>query len=258
MSFLGRYENRLAWLALPGLVRWWAVLQFGVFLMGLFRPDLGITARLQLDWAEVGHGEVWRLLTFIFVSGTTSVFWAVMGLMFDFWMGDVLEQAWGAVRLTVYFLGTSVLLAVANWLTDGAHGGEVMFLHMSLFLCLAALAPNEVIRLYFLIPIKLKWLALMNFLYLGFSFVVDDASRWLVVATLVPFFLMFGREAWDLVRHRARVSVRRAQFERAQRPEGDAFHRCHLCAQTEHDDAQLEFRVDADGEEYCGRCRPIV
>ena len=65
------------------------------------------------------------------------------------------------------------------------------------------------------------------------------------------FLIVFGPPTYRLMRQRGEVAVRRRKFEASKMPESESLHRCASCGKTEHDDADLEFRVAGDGEEYC-------
>lgn len=49
-------------------------------------------------------GQVWRVVTFLFVPPSTSVIWVIFGLYFYYMIGSTLENQWGAFGFTVYYL----------------------------------------------------------------------------------------------------------------------------------------------------------
>ena len=58
---------------------------------------------LDLDPARIRHGEVWRLFAYIFIPQTLSPWWILFALWFLWWIGDGLEQAWGALSADALF-----------------------------------------------------------------------------------------------------------------------------------------------------------
>src|ERR1700712_4877169 len=108
MTLLDKLERRIGFIAIPGLIR--IVVTFNVLVFGLIlltssgsADQPGFDSYLTLNMARVRAGEVWRLVTYIFVPQTQHFLFVVMALYFLWFIGDGLEQAWGAFRLTIYF-----------------------------------------------------------------------------------------------------------------------------------------------------------
>src|SRR5262249_34654765 len=102
MSLLAELERGVAFLGVPGLMRIVVGLTALVFL--LVRLNAGFGSMLDLDPARIRHGEIWRLITYIFLAQTDSFLWVFLLLWFLWFIGEGLEQAWGAFRLTLYFI----------------------------------------------------------------------------------------------------------------------------------------------------------
>ncbi|MDP9254379.1 MAG: rhomboid family intramembrane serine protease, partial [Verrucomicrobiota bacterium] len=102
MNLLDKLERRLGFLAIPGLIRIIVAFNALVFVLVRLNPDFQFV--LDLNPARIMHGEVWRLVTYIFLPQTFSFLWVVFVLWFLWFIGEGLEQAWGAFRLTLYFL----------------------------------------------------------------------------------------------------------------------------------------------------------
>ena len=122
----------------------------------------------------------------------------------------------------------------------------------SLFYAFARFYPDEVIYVFFILPVKIKWVAWVSaaFLLLGF-FVNSNSYRMATVAALGNYLIFFGPEIVYEVRHRHEVSSRRRRFEVQSRSETEPLHKCAVCGATELSDPNLDFRVARDGEEYC-------
>src|SRR5438874_13461814 len=101
MAWLDKLERRLGFLAVPGLMRIVVGLTALVFMLVRLNPDFRFV--LDLDPARVLHGEVWRLVTYIFLPQTAGFLWIILFLWFLWFIGDGLEQAWGSCRLRLYF-----------------------------------------------------------------------------------------------------------------------------------------------------------
>jgi len=254
MTVLDRLERVLSRFAIPGLIRYVVGLNALVFILLIISP--GYEHVLSLDRSAILRGEVWRLVSWIFLPETTDYFWIIFYLMFTWWIGDLLEESWGTFRLNAYYL-LGMLLCVGSALIFGASGGN-LFLNLSLFLAVATLAPNLEILLFLIIPVKIKWVALFSLL-LPLSVLVFGplAAKMIVVMCLGNYLLFFGpsflRGGWD----RHKVRERRARFEAASAPATESLHRCEVCGLTEASDPDAEFRVAADGREYCMRHLPV-
>lgn len=246
MTFLDRLEKSLGRFAIPGLIRYVVAFNALVFLIVTLEP--GYAAVLDLDRSAVLRGEVWRLVTWIFIPETTRILWIIFYLLFTWWIGDMLESSWGAFRLNAYyFLG--MLLCIASAFIFGVSGGN-FFLNLSLFLAVATLAPNFEILLFLILPVKMKWVALFSlllpFLYLVFG---PLSAKMMVVMCLGNYLLFFGP---TFVRNRMdqrQTANRRARFQSSKTSE--ALHRCETCDATEISHPEAEFRVTATGQEFC-------
>ena len=117
MSFLDKLERRIGWLAIPGLIR--IVVGFNALVFILMVLDREFINLIDLDPRRVMRGEVWRLFTYVFIPQTTSFFWIVFALMFLFFIGESLERAWGAFRLTLFYLVGMIGCTVAAFFFGG-------------------------------------------------------------------------------------------------------------------------------------------
>ncbi|HXX40656.1 MAG TPA: rhomboid family intramembrane serine protease [Chthoniobacterales bacterium] len=248
MAWLDKLERRLGFLGIPGLPRILVGFTALVFALAWLMP--GFVSMLDLDPERVLHGEVWRLVTYIFIPPTSSPLWILFALWFLWWVGDGLERAIGAFRLTLYFLIGMIGTTVAAFFFGSQFSNTMLM--ASLFYAFARYYPDEVIYLFFILPAKIKWIAWVSAAFLLFGFVMkSNAYRFSVIAALAGYLIFFGPEIIHEARHRQEVSTRRRRFESQNRAEDDALHRCAACGATELSDPNLEFRVARNGEEYC-------
>lgn len=248
MTLLDRLERRLGFLAIPALIR--IVVGFSAFVFLLVRLDPGFRFVLELDPERIRHGEVWRLVTYVFLPQTTSFLWILLLLWFLWFIGEGLEQAWGPFRLTLYFF-VGIIGTTAAAFFFGTRFSNSM-LYASLFYAFARFYPDQVIYLFFILPVKIKWVAWVSAAFLLFGFVVgSNAYRMAMVAALANYLIFFGPEIIHETRHRGEVSARRKRYARSSRSETEPLHKCAVCGATELTDANLDFRVARDGEEYC-------
>lgn len=255
MTFLDKLERRIGFIAIPGLIK--IVVAFTALVCVLAFVDPQFLSVLDLRPELIRQGQFWRLFTYLFVprspvqpGAMLSPLWAVLALWFLWFVGDGLERALGAFRLTLYFLLGMIGTTIAAFVF-GARFSNAM-LASSLFLAFARFYPDEVIYVFFILPLKIKWLAWVYAGLLLFGFVMGTNSyRMSLLAAFSNYFIFFGPEIFNHARHRKEISARRKRFEVQSRDETEALHRCATCGATELTDPALEFRVARDGEEYC-------
>lgn len=235
---------------------------------------------LTLNPYAICHGQIWRLVTWVLVPPDTSnILFIVIAMMFYYSIGTSLERVWGTYTYNVYIwlgigitiIGAFVVMAV-SYILAGTAGisltGEsaaayfaaisryfsTYYVNMSIFLAYALTFPDAVVLLWFIIPVKVKWLGVLYGVLLAWDF-VSTAMRggWFVcvaMAASLANFLIFWLRSGKMRRFSPRERKRRADFTDASkmRPKaGQARHRCAICGRTELDDPTLEFR-------YCSRC----
>lgn len=156
---------------------------------------------------------------------------------------------------TVTIEGKSVLLP-AYWFRQ-ISTSEIK---MSMLLAIAAIYPDAVFRINFLIPIKAKWLGIFYAALMAYSVLMGNiASRIIIVASLLNFIVFFFATR-DYRRVSPKEQKRRMEYRQkvhqAQRAGNTATyqgrtvitrHKCAICGRTELDDETLEFR-------YCSKC----
>src|SRR6058998_3330297 len=248
MPLLDKLERRFGFLGIPGLMR--IVVAFNALVFLLVRLNPGFRFMLDLDPGRIRHGEIWRLITYIFLPQTDSFLWVFLLLWFLWFIGEGLEQAWGPFRLTLYFI-VGMIGTTAAAFFFGARFSNSM-LYASLFFAFARFYPDQVIYILFILPVKIKWLAWVSAAFLLFGFFVNPNSyRMALVAAFMNYLIFFGPEIIYEARHRGEVSARRKRFAQQSRSEAEPLHKCGVCGATELSDPNLDFRVSRDGEEYC-------
>lgn len=255
MAWIDKLERRLGFIAIPGLLRYIAAFTALVFVLYKLNPQF--LEMIDLDTKAVRHGEVWRLVTYIFIPGLGSLLpmpdWAnaAFSVLFLIWVGNRLEIEWGAFRVTLFFLIGMMGTTVAAFLFG--HQFSNAMLISSLFFAFARFYPDLVIFVGYILPAKVKWVAWVYAAILLWQFLFGSmAFRSAVIVAFANYLLFFGGEIFREARHRGQVSVRRQRFESDVRATSDQpLHTCKVCGATEVTHPDLEFRVARDGEEYC-------
>ncbi|MDR2504960.1 MAG: rhomboid family intramembrane serine protease [Oscillospiraceae bacterium] len=186
-----------------------------VFLLDML--GFGASNLFYLDMNAVMRGQVWRLVTFIFLPPQTSFIFIIIALYFYYMIGNALESMWGSFRFNLYYLVgmlgaiVSAIISQAIW---GMGYADNTFLNMSLFLAFAAMNPNFQIMLMFLIPIKMKWLALFDVALYAWQFITGGwDARIAIVFSLANLILFFGKDAMRMARAEIMTLRRRIRFK---------------------------------------------
>ena len=187
LQFLSR---RLQWLAIPNVAILLITLQAAGFLFTLMDP-LWID-RLALIPEKVLQGEVWRLFTYLAIPLSFSPIWMVIALWFFYFILNSIESEWGAFKTTFYILVSLVLTIVFSLLLGYPvmHGRDFV---STLFLAAATLFPNYEIRMYFIFPVKLKYLGWLTLLFLAMRLLQSNwVDRFFLTVLYSNYLLFFG------------------------------------------------------------------
>lgn len=261
MNFLNKLERKVGRYAIPNLILWvLAGYAVGYTLMFLAPTALGY---MTLEPYYILHGQVWRLVSWVLIPPDFSLLFIIM-ILFYYQLGQALERTWGTFRFNVYIFGGIIFTVIGAFLLYAVnyliYGAPVMgmgnyfttyYINMSIFLAFAVCYPDMEVLLYFIIPIKMKWLAIVYAVMIGFSLLQSNwAGRVAILMSMLNFIVFYLS-----TRNYRRVSpheIRRrqtfkAQMKRAEPRPGVSKHKCAICGRTELDDPTLEFR-------FCSRC----
>ncbi len=246
--WLDRLERLFGRLAVPHLTVVLVAGQVLFFLAGASAPDTGMLALMQLDAAKVLHqGEVWRLVTFLFIPPAAHPVFLFFAWYLFYLMGTALENQWGIFRFNLFVLVGWLATAAIAFLPPGLPVTNG-YLAGSIFLAFAFLFPEFQIMLFFLIPVPIKWLALAAWLQYGWAFLTARhwTERFAILAAVGNFLLFFGRD----ILLNMRSANRRMTFQvEATRDTRIPSHRCRVCGITDLSHPDTEFR-------YCTDCKP--
>ncbi len=242
MSLLDKLQRRLGRFALPYLTLTILSLQVPVYVISLFHPE--VREPIQLIPAKVLQGELWRLFTFVAVPPEVNVILAYLHFNMFYVMGTILEAQWGNFRYNL-FLFVGYLATVAAAFLAPELPASNTFLVLSVLLAFAHLYPDFVFHLYFLFPVRIKWVALLAWgVFFWLMYAGDWNTRLSVAAPVLNFFLFFGRDIWLRMRSAARrMEHRRRQLIQQNQPR----HRCRICGKTDQTHPRMIFR-------YCSKC----
>lgn len=263
MNWLDKLERKLGRFAIPNLTVYLLagyVIGFGVMYL---MPDL--LGWLTLEPALIVRGQVWRLVSWVLIPPTRYPISLLFLVLLYYSLGTALERTWGTFRYNVYIfsgliftvLGVFILYAVYFF---GFHvelplslAGMVStnYITMSIFLAFAAIYPEMEVYLYFILPIKMKWMALVYAAMALYYFIRGGIVTRVAIGASLLNFVIFFLSSRNMRRFSPKERVRKAKFKRQSAPHmhysNGAKHRCAVCGRTELDDPCLEFR-------FCSKC----
>lgn len=212
MNWLGRAERRFGDWAMPQLSTFIVAMNAAVYVLSTIRPEF--LDVLALEPALVLRGEVWRVFTFLFIPPAMAPVWMLFWLYLLFVYARALEQEWGDFRFNVYY-GLGAAATAAASLATGSGLSNVP-LNTSIFLAFAALYPDFQLLLFFILPVKVRWLAWLAWAGLAWTFLVGGwRLRVGLAAGLFPYFLFFGSKHWQDLKFWLQVRRNRRRYRDA-------------------------------------------
>ena len=275
MNFIDRLEKRYPNFGVSNLMIYVIAISGLGMLISMVNPYI-YYQYLSLDFYQIfHHGQVWRLITFLLCpsaggSGSSGLFWFVIMAWVYYSIGSNLERIWGRFRFTLFYLSGIVMILIvtlAAYLLMGILypaqevgiwlGMQVTLEYVteSLFLAFALVFPDVQFLLFFIIPVKAKWLSIFYFALDAYQIIQGIMMKSyypvaLIVVSLINIFIFFffakGRPG--MAAH-ARQTKRKAEFKQKMHEsrEKGPIHRCAICGRTELDAPELDFR-------YCSKC----
>lgn len=255
MTVFDRLERRFGWISFPGFLRYYALFHVLVFVIRFVRPDIGQV--FEFDRAKIFSGEIWRVVTFFFATSQfgpptmASIIFLLFAVNFAFMIGDGLEDAWGAFKSSLFYYIGIFLTIVANFAYPFNIPLSGFVLYASAFLAFATLFPKTEILLFFVLPIQIRFLGILQGIVvllmvltapILLPYVLMGFANYILLAAIPS--LRGTVSAIDSTKRKKRFNARISSDDRA-------FHTCASCDRTDTTDPGLEFRVGGDGREYC-------
>jgi len=156
------------------------------------------------------YGEFWRIITFLFIPPHLGApLWVLLTLFVAYRIGTSIEYAWGKSLFTMYLILGAIGAVIAGFITGF---GSNSYLFLSLILAFCYMNPNATFLLFFILPVKAKYIAIFNWVLYIWAFIAGSFStRMAIVFSLINFFLFFGPDIWrdarqsyNRLRHRQR------------------------------------------------------
>lgn len=265
MNWLNKLERKIGRFAISNLIIW----LIGAYTIGfvIYTASPDMLGYLVLSPYHILHGQVWRLVTWIFMPTDTNLLMLLIMALFYYQLGTTLERNWGTFRFNVYIFGGMLFTVLGAFLLYGImyviNGGvspdmfyigysfSTSYINMSIFLAFALTYPEMQIMLMFIIPIKMKWMAVVYGVLTLIQFFGSSWAGKVSIFMSLLNFIIFFLSTRNLKRYTPREVHRRQKFKAEMRQPsgypGGAKHKCTVCGRTELDAPELEFR-------FCSKC----
>lgn len=215
MKLLNQLERKLYKFRIQPFFSYIVFAMAGIYLIDLFFPQFFLISRMMLFTPAVYAGEIWRLITFIIIPPDGSILQTALTLYFYYFVGTALENRWGPRRFLLFYAIGVISATIAALITGR---GTNLYLNLSLFFAFAILYPDFQLLLFLVLPIKVKWLALLNGLYYLYGFVNGNwAIRVAILFSLANLLLFFGGDIYNHLRMAISQWKRRQAFKNRSR-----------------------------------------
>lgn len=264
MKFLNKMERKFGKYAIHGLMKYVIACYIIGYVISFAAPRF--LSVLTLEPYLIFHdAQIWRLISWVLIPPSRSnIFFVIIMLVLYYQLGTVLEKTWGAFRFNLYIFGgviftilgallLYVILGVNTQVSIG-YSFSTYYINMTIFLAFAVCYPDMRVMLYFLIPIKMKWMALVYGALIIYEFVTCGWAGRVAIFASVLNFLIFFLATRNLKAYSPKEVMRKKQFrQQMNRRPGSAggrpyIHKCAICGRTELDDPNLQFR-------FCSKCK---
>ena len=265
------YRNRSK--GIPNLMLFIGIGTVILYVLSLVDPSGAAVRALMFSRSKILHGQIWRLFSWVFVPTGSYFFLEVVMLFFYYQIGRVMESSWGVFKFNLYYL-CGILLTDIVGMIFGVSSLTGTDLNLSLLLAFATLCPDNQILLFFIIPLRMKYLAWFYFALIAAEIIVCVmryiASPILVIfsiayliAPVLNYFIFFGSDVKNVLPgggaprpHKKRPSAPSghqrpnanwASSYKSSNGQKPYHHKCTVCGRTDTDYPDLEFR-------YCSKC----
>lgn len=298
---MNSFNNKIRRFVIPNLTLWLIAGYVVGYIISMVNSSF--LYWLSLDPYKILHGQVWRLITWVIIppnmlgSDPLGLFLVLLVLFCCYSIGTVLERTWGTYKYNIFIFSGIFLAILFSFayllfikLTYDADGWETYvmyealngvthwfafstyYINISIYMVYAMTFPNAIVRLYFIVPIKMKWLGIVDLVYLILMFIIGHPSeKFAIVAALLNCFIFYLSNIRGKSLNPYQI-YRRTSFNRAynkgmsnagrtrntggvtsqasdvkMNPRSQTRHKCAICGKTEVSDPDMEFR-------YCSKC----
>ncbi len=259
-KFINKLEKKYGRYAIKNLIVYLLAAYAIGYIFALLNPVA--YSYLTLQPALVMKGQVWRLVTWVCTVPESFSFFLIFMFLFQYFIGTALERQWGAFRYNCYIFSGIIFMTLSTmityWVTGISMSPSTYYINMASFLAFAVCFPDIQVYFMMIIPIKIKWLAIVDLIYMAYEFIAIGqyagyipvhyiwATRISIIVSLLNFFIFYI--SGIMKRYSPKQVKRKVVYQKqVVRPVNTTVHKCAICGRTEKDGDDLVFR-------YCSKC----
>jgi len=238
---------------IANLMKYVAIANVAFWLMNIVNSQF--LQYILFDPALILQGQVWRLVSFMFYPPNTGLL-ALLVFYFYYWIGSILEREWGSGPFTVYFFTGILLTIIYGFVMYFAFGYRIVlnstYIYLSMFFSFAAMYPDMQVLFMFIIPVRMKFLAIIDAVFFLMSVVSNPFPiNLLPLVAMINFLIFCGSDLKAFLPgkpSKSSINFRKESARIRYEQQSKLYtHKCSVCGRTDVDSPQLEFR-------YCSRC----
>ena len=195
-NFIERFCRQHPGFGIPNLMKYVAIANIVFWLIGAVNPVL--YSYLTFNPALILRGQIWRILSFAMIPPGSGILTFIV-VYFYYMIGSTLEQYWGTPQFNIYFFTGIVLTVlygfVVYFITGASFNLTAQYVYLSMFFSFAVLFPEMQVLLFYIIPIKIKYLGYLNAVLFVMGVISGSFPANLLPVVAVANFLIFCESA---------------------------------------------------------------
>lgn len=251
---LNKLERKFEKYAIKNLMYYLILMYILGFIIIVTMPDIYFKY-MALDYNAIFSGQVWRLFTFLIFPTDINILLMFISLIVYYYLGKTIEAAIGTFRFNIFIFSGIILIWIVSLVSYLINGIMPMFigtrfLNLSILMLLVLLNPETTFLFYFVLPLKAKYLALIEGIYFVVALIRPGASRVEALAAIInlifiTYILKSSNRGFMYGTKKVKKMNNNIDFEKALKKIPK--HKCSVCGITDLDDPNMEFR-------YCSKC----
>jgi hypothetical protein len=176
---------------------------------------INLSQWLFFDRSLILQGQVWRVISFVAVPDQTNPIFMLLFMFVYYSLAKAIEQSWGGFFFNLFYLFGVIGSIIGGFITGYA---SIVYINLSIFLAYAALFPHAVFLLFFIIPVKAKWLAIIDLVFLGILLLIGDIpTKVSILFSMANIILFFWNDYFPQIRDKFRYRKIRETYKREMR-----------------------------------------
>ncbi len=208
---LNKLERKFGKYAIPNLTMTILIIYavgYVFYYMARYMNATAIYGYILLDPYAILHGQVWRLFTWLLAPPQMDILsFLITSFFFYYPIGRQLEAVMGDFRYNFYLLGGFFFTIIGAFLNYAfyaiaAPGQAQMismtsslyftpyYVTMSIFFAFAVTFPEDRVLLFFMVPLKIKYLGIVYGVFLAYEALQGSTvQRIVIICSLFNFFV---------------------------------------------------------------------